>query len=115
MFLNDKLLPNAILIEYVPHMQMIDLSTFSLARMDRLVGLLKRIHAARVLHDDTYPRNMMIVPGDPGRALCIDFDRAQTFDLHKALTREQQEWFEEEAEMMDYFAKALVNDIFHFC
>ena len=29
MFLKDKLLPNAILIEYIPHMEMIDLPNFS--------------------------------------------------------------------------------------
>ena len=107
MFIGDKLLPNAILIEYIPHMQMINLSTFTPSRMSKLVDILEKIHAAGVLHNDPYPRNMMVVPGNPDRVLWIDFDRAQTFS--KALTERQQGWFDEEVEMMDYFAKALVS------
>lgn len=86
---------------------MMDLSTFSAARMDKLVDILRRIHGAKVLHGDPYPRNMMVVPGNSDRVLWIDFDWAQTFSA--CLTRRQEEWFAEEVDMMEYFAQALVG------
>lgn len=107
MFLRDEFLPNAILIEYIPHMQMIDLQTFSTDRMNKFVNILKDIHRAKVLHHDPYPRNMMVVPGDPERILWIDFDRAQTYSGE--LTPRQQKRFDHEVELVDYFAKALVS------
>jgi hypothetical protein len=110
MFLDHDLSPNAILVEYVPHLQMVDLSTFSRDLLQRLVTILEAIHGAKVLHMDPYPRNMMIVVGTPDRALWLDFDRAQTFS--DPLTPQQQVWFDEEMEMMVYFAKALVSDMF---
>jgi tRNA A-37 threonylcarbamoyl transferase component Bud32 len=107
MFLQDAQLPNAVLIEYVPDLRMMDLSTFSTERMAKLVSILREIHSAEILHSDPYPRNMMVVTVDPGRVPWIDFDRAQTFS--KPPTQRQLGWFAHEAEMMDYFAKALVS------
>ena len=60
MFLNDELPPNAILIEYVPNIQSIGLSTFSKKCLDRLREILDEIHEAKVLHGDPKPRNMMV-------------------------------------------------------
>lgn len=79
MFLQHDLLPNAILIEHIPHMEMMDLPTFSTDRLNKLVSILKEIHVAKVLHRDPCPRNMMIVPGRPDRVLWIDFDRVQIY------------------------------------
>jgi Lipopolysaccharide kinase (Kdo/WaaP) family len=107
MFLEHDLLPNAVLLEYVSDMQMIDLSTFSTERIQKLFHILREIHNAKVLHHDPYPRNMMVVPGEPDRVLWIDFDRAQTFP--KPLTQRQQGWFTEEVEFVELFAKALVS------
>lgn len=107
MFLQHELLPNAILIEYIPNMQMMDLRTFSTNRLHKLANILKEIHAAKVLHRDPYPRNMMVVPGDPDRVLWIDFDRAQTYS--GPLTPRQQEWFEFEVELMKEFVEGLVS------
>lgn len=90
-------------------MEMISLSNYSANRMQKLIDTLKRMHAAKVLHMDLYPRNMVIVPGAPGRALLLDFDRAQTYDPGKPLPPREQEWLEEEVEIMEYFAKALVG------
>lgn len=46
-FLADELLPKATLLEYIPHMQMIGLSTFSTARAHGLVSILHEIQKLR--------------------------------------------------------------------
>ncbi len=109
MFLEHELLPNAILIEYIPRMQMIDLPTFSTDRLNKLVGILEEMHNTKILHRDPYPRNMMIVPGNPDRVLWIDFDRAQTYSA--PLTKRQREWFHDEDQLMKEFAEGLVSDL----
>jgi Lipopolysaccharide kinase (Kdo/WaaP) family len=113
MFLNDVLPPNAILIEHIPHLHQLDLSTYSKDRMDKLVSILRDIHKAGILHGDPYPRNMMVARGNPDRVLWIDFDRAQL--LPATLTARQQELVDDENEMVDYFAKMIVSDDFELC
>ncbi|KAB8212983.1 hypothetical protein BDV33DRAFT_230783 [Aspergillus novoparasiticus] len=109
MFLDDTLLPNAILIEYIPNLQSIDLSNFSLIRLAKLREILDDIHRARVLHGDPKPRNMMVSLGEYERVLWIDFDSAQTFSEGN-LSPRQEKWIKEEVEMMDYFVDALAQD-----
>ncbi|PLB49171.1 hypothetical protein P170DRAFT_357004 [Aspergillus steynii IBT 23096] len=110
MFLEDKRPPNAVLIEYIPNMRMIDLSNFSERRVSELRRiLLEDIHPAGVLHGDPMPRNMMVQDKD-GRVLWIDFDSAQTFTEDGFLTPRQEWWVKEEVEMVDYFVDALARD-----
>lgn len=71
--------PNTILIEYVPNIQAIDLSTSSKTCLGRLREILDEIYEAKVLHGDPKPRNMMVSLGKQDRVLWIDFDSAQTF------------------------------------
>lgn len=106
-FLNDRLPPNAILIEYVPNLHRIDLSTFSTARTQKIRKILEEIHKAGVYHGDPFPRNMM-VQEDSDRVLWIDFDRAQTFSCD-SITARQRQWLKEEDELVDYFVEALVR------
>jgi Lipopolysaccharide kinase (Kdo/WaaP) family len=108
-FLDDLLLPNAILIEYIPHMQMLDLLTFSAARLQQLVTIMNEIHQANILHGDPYPRNMMVVSGETERVLWIDFDRAQTYTA--PLTERQQKGLDFEAELVAEFADGLVSNL----
>lgn len=77
-FLKDKLLPNAIIIEYIPDLHEIDLSTFSEYRVATLRSILKSIPGVGIYHGDPYPRNMMVQENSE-RVLWIDFDRVQTF------------------------------------
>jgi len=112
MFLDDKLPPNAVLIEYVPNMQPIDLSNFSSQYLQKLSHILEDIHRAGVLHGDPKPRNMMI-SWDRDRVLWIDFDSSQAFS--DGLSARQRTWFEEEKEMMDDFVKALVGSDTNVC
>jgi len=101
-FLEDEYPPKAILLEYIPNMQMLYWTNYTKKRMDNFIKGLQKIHEALVEHSDVYPRNMMIVEGDPERAIWIDFDRAQTFDPDN-VTEKQNEWIE--------FEKELVADI----
>ncbi|OJD18345.1 hypothetical protein ACJ73_08727 [Blastomyces percursus] len=110
MFHEDKLPPNAILIEYIPNMQQIDLSNFSESYLHRFRDILCEIHEARVYHGDAYPRNMMILPRKKTtRVLWIDFDSAQTFPEEGALTSRQKMWVDKEMKLVDYFIKNLVG------
>ncbi|KAM3513100.1 hypothetical protein MY11210_003302 [Beauveria gryllotalpidicola] len=112
MFHNDELPANAIFIEYVPNMHEIDLSNFSRERMAKLREILLEFHKMGVTHGDTYPRNMMIAPGSPGkedRVLWVDFDSAQTLQLEN-LSEINRDWIHEEIEMMDYFSEGLAKD-----
>lgn len=58
-FLKDNLFPNAILIEYIPDLHQIDLSTFLDYRIATLRTILESIHGVGIYHDGPYPRNMM--------------------------------------------------------
>lgn len=46
--------------------------------MRNFVDGMKQIHQALIEHSDVYPGNMMTLEEDPERAICIDFNRAQT-------------------------------------
>ncbi|PYH94303.1 hypothetical protein BO71DRAFT_398980 [Aspergillus ellipticus CBS 707.79] len=107
-FINDRFPPNAILLEYIPNLQKINLSTFSKGRVFRLRQILTEIHRAGIYHGDPFPRNMMIQQ-ESNRVLWIDFDRAQTF-MHSLITTRQCQWLEEENELIDYFVDAIIAD-----
>ncbi|KAL3472469.1 hypothetical protein BJX99DRAFT_214698 [Aspergillus californicus] len=109
MFLDDKLPPNAVLIEYIPNLQQIDLSNFSRQRLAKFRESLDDIHKAKVLHHDTYPRNMM-VSLEPERVLWIDFDSAQTYPEDSDIPPRHKTWLEEEVELIDYFIDGLAQD-----
>ncbi|KAI9824125.1 MAG: hypothetical protein M1819_001080 [Sarea resinae] len=109
MFAEDKYLPSAILIEYIPDMRMLDLATYTPKRMEKFIDGLKAIHEALVLHQDAKPHNMMVVPGDPDRVLWIDFDRAETYDEDR-ITPEQREWIDHEARTVEELAVYLPLD-----
>ncbi|RAL13347.1 uncharacterized protein BO97DRAFT_477223 [Aspergillus homomorphus CBS 101889] len=106
----DEMSPKAILIEYVPDMKQIDLTNYTKARVDKLRDILLEMHDMRIMHNDTYPRNMMICSGEKERVLWIDFDVARLFPEDKPLTERQEEMFAWDVGMMDCFAKAMAAD-----
>ncbi|KAI9373879.1 hypothetical protein BJX61DRAFT_551965 [Aspergillus egyptiacus] len=114
MFSEDELPPCAVFLEYIPNMQQLDLSTYSPQVVTEFRRILDTIHRAKVMHGDTYPRNMMVCSDfrGSGRAkmLWIDFDNAQTFPEDRALTERQESWFVEENELADYFFENLAKD-----
>ncbi|RAL00836.1 uncharacterized protein BO80DRAFT_382194 [Aspergillus ibericus CBS 121593] len=108
MFLDDRLPPNAILIEYIPDLQQIGLSNFSKERVAKFREILGDFHKAKVLHGDPKPRNMMVSSAYE-RVVWIDFDSAQTFS-EGDLSPRQEKWIKKEVEMVDYFVNALAQD-----
>lgn len=102
--LDPKARPNGVLIEYIPDLNMLELSNYTEHRARKLHQLLNEIHEAGIVHLDLYPRNMLI-QGDSDRVLLIDFELAQIFDPeHPAHPR----FFKRERELMDDFVEALV-------
>ena len=77
-FLNDECLPNAILLSYIRNMEQLAPSNYTKERGENFAKGLDEIHKALIDHSDPHPRNMMVLKDDPSRAICIDFDRAQT-------------------------------------
>ena len=109
MFLDDKGPPNAILMEYIPNMQPLHPTNYSKRRMENFINGIEQIHRALVEHSDTEPRNMMVVQGDPERAIWIDFDRAQT--LHaKSMTEIEKERISFEKELVVEMDECMVSD-----
>ncbi|QVM13277.1 hypothetical protein D8B26_007890 [Coccidioides posadasii str. Silveira] len=47
--------------------------------MAKAVNGIQQIRSALVEHNDPYPKNILIVPGDPERVMRIDFDVAITY------------------------------------
>jgi hypothetical protein len=98
MLLEDEYPPKAILLEYIPDMEQLHWKNYTDAKRDNFIKGLAEIHAAGVIHDDIHPRNMIVVKGDPERAIWIDFDRAQTWD-NDNLTGKEKEWLQFESEL----------------
>ncbi|KAL3468845.1 serine/threonine protein kinase [Aspergillus californicus] len=78
-FARDKLKPSAILLEYLPNAEPLNCVNYSVALYPQAIERLKEIHRAGVLHRDLYPRNLLLVRGNPDRLVWIDFDVATTF------------------------------------
>lgn len=109
MFLQEnELPPHAILIEYIPNLCEIDLSNYSKDRMDRLLTYLRDFHEVDVLHGDMFPRNMMVIPGNPDRVLWIDFDRAAV--CPRPFSQRQLQNFDFETAIVQQCATEIVSD-----
>lgn len=105
-FVKDEYLPTAILLEYIPNMKELHRTNYNEKTMRNFVDGLNVIHEALMEHGDVHPRNMMIVEGEPERAIWIDFDRAQTFNGE--LTERQEEWIAFEKALMAEMADFIV-------
>jgi hypothetical protein len=107
-FSNDKYLPCAILLEYIPQMRDIDTITYSEERWERAVEGIELIHEALVLHKDTYPKNTVITSDHPERVLWIDFDRAETYEEDHVAPK-QKDWIDLEFECIVDMGRLLVR------
>ncbi|KAE8153530.1 hypothetical protein BDV25DRAFT_127189 [Aspergillus avenaceus] len=88
-FRRDSAPPNVILMEYLPNPLLMNCITYSKERMAKAVESIQQIHSALILHNDTYPKNIVIVPGEPERVMWIDFDIAITFPDHSRRIRDK--------------------------
>ncbi|KOS48572.1 hypothetical protein ACN38_g467 [Penicillium nordicum] len=68
---------------------------------------MKEIHKAGVHHQDIYPKNILLVRGNPDRLLWIDFDVATTFTDPEP---EQLALSDCETELVKGFGDALRDD-----
>ncbi|KAB8267073.1 hypothetical protein BDV30DRAFT_244642 [Aspergillus minisclerotigenes] len=95
-FINDKYLPTALFLQYIPQIEMIHLHYFSEERMDNLIMGIQAIHQALVEHGDPKPRNMTVIKDDPSKVKWIDFDRAEAYTEDTIADRQQGLLAEEE-------------------
>jgi len=63
-------------MEWIEGAEKISEQNITLDQAVALVAGLEKIHNAGILHFDTYPRNMLVVPGSR-RAVWIDFSCSQ--------------------------------------
>ena len=78
-------------------MVVFDYPNYTDARAQSLIEGTNEIQAAGVMHGDVYPRNMMVfedeVDPERKRAMYVDFDSAQTYNLDRIPDR-QKEWMQ---------------------
>lgn len=103
-FLEDKFHPTAILLEYLGDSEPLNCVNYSKERHGKAMEALALVHTALVVHNDVYPRNILIVSLE--RVVLIDFDIAKTFpnDCHELV--QACEW---ELRQLEDFGKALVS------
>ncbi|KAJ5184129.1 serine/threonine protein kinase [Penicillium capsulatum] len=78
-FAQDKFKPRAILLESLPNSEGLNCVNYSDELFSQAIGGMKEIHRAGVHHQDVYPKNLLLVHGNPDRLVWIDFDVATTF------------------------------------
>ncbi|KAJ5355465.1 uncharacterized protein N7496_012677 [Penicillium cataractarum] len=78
-FAQDKLKPRAILLEYLADAETLNCVNYSDELYPQAIEGMEEIHRAGVHHQDIYPKNLLLVHGNPDRLVWIDFDVATTF------------------------------------
>lgn len=68
-FRNNKYSPRAILLEYFSNIELLNCANYSDQRFQKVIDGIKEIHSALVHHRDVYPKNVLIVHGNPERVL----------------------------------------------
>ena len=66
LFKEDKKRPCAILLEYLPGSKCFSSETFSPELFEGAIAGLEKIHAAGVIHNDSHPKNVLVVEGEGG-------------------------------------------------
>ena len=105
-FAHDKFQPRGMLLEYLPNAESLNCVNFLDALFPQAIEGMKEIHKAGVHHQDIYPKNILLVRGNPDRLVWIDFDFATTFT---DLEPEQLALSDHEIELVKGFGDALVR------
>ncbi|KAL4772073.1 hypothetical protein BDW60DRAFT_216777 [Aspergillus nidulans var. acristatus] len=103
-FLRDKNRPSAIILEYLANAESLNCVNYSEDRYSDAIDGIKAIHAAFVLHQDIYPKNILITPD---RMVWMDFDVATTFSEMGTFEKEQCRY---ETELVVNFGEKLRRD-----
>ncbi|EEH19928.2 hypothetical protein PABG_02187 [Paracoccidioides brasiliensis Pb03] len=109
-FQRDTGLPSAILMEYLPNPLLMNCITYSKERMAKAVNGIEQIHSALIEHNDPYPKNILIVPGDPERVMWIDFDVAITYPDSTYIRDRERAWLEIETRRVESIGVKLADD-----
>ncbi|EFW13358.1 conserved hypothetical protein [Coccidioides posadasii str. Silveira] len=109
-FQQDVNPPCAVLIEYLSRPQLLDCVTYTPERLQKAVIGLQQIHSARVEHNDPYPKNIMIVPGDPERVVWIDFDTAIVLPENGSIGGKEHQQIKFETAVVESFGQLLEED-----
>jgi hypothetical protein len=67
------------LLQHLADAQGLNSVNYSDDRFRHAIDGIKGIHSAFVHHNGIYPKNILVVPGNPERVVWIDFDVASTF------------------------------------
>lgn len=79
-FKKDKNPPCAILLEYLPSPASFESAGVSPELVRMAVDGLRKIHGARVMHNDAYPKNILVVSRtESHRLVWVDFDVSMVF------------------------------------
>lgn len=105
-FAQEKLQPRAILLEYLPGAESLSCVNYSDELYPQAIEGMKEIHSAGVHHRDIYPKNLLLVHGNPDRLVWIDFDVATTFT---ELGPDQVTRCDHEIALVKGFGEALVR------
>ncbi|EIT75419.1 hypothetical protein AO1008_08278 [Aspergillus oryzae 100-8] len=73
-FAQDTFKPRGILLEYLPNAESLNCVNYSDTLYPQAIEGMKEIHKAGVHHQDIYPRNILLVRGNPDRLVWSDFD-----------------------------------------
>ncbi|KKZ68116.1 hypothetical protein EMCG_06226 [[Emmonsia] crescens] len=101
-------LPSAILIEYLPNTLPMNSKTYSKERFEKVNIGIQQIHLALIEHNDPYPKNVLIVPGDPERVVWIDFDVAIVYPNENYIGERERGWIESETRCVESYGTMLV-------
>lgn len=107
-FIHDLYHPKAMIFEYLPNAESLNCVNYSKEHFQKAIDGIQEIHKALVHHQDVYPKNILLVPGDPERMLWIDFDVATTFSSHKAMSQ-KEDYSLLEYEIVKDFGELLVR------
>ncbi|OJD24729.1 hypothetical protein ACJ73_03908 [Blastomyces percursus] len=109
-FRHDAGLPSAILIEYLPKPLVMNCVTYTKERMRKAVIGIQQVHLALVEHNDPYPKNILIVPGDLERVVWVDFDVAIVYPNDTCIGEKGRRRIEFETEVVESFGQLLEED-----
>ncbi|PGH31336.1 hypothetical protein GX50_05875 [[Emmonsia] crescens] len=109
-FQHDIDLPSAILIEYLPNPLPMNSDTYSKKRFEKVNIGIQQIHLALIEHNDPYPKNVLIVPGDPERVVWIDFDVAIVYSNENYIGKRERGWIEFETRCVESYGPMLEKD-----
>lgn len=97
------------MLEYLPDTESLNCVNYSETLYPQGITGMKEIHKAGVHHRDIYPRNFLLIHGNPDRLVWIDFDVSTTFTR---LGLEQVTQSDYEILLVKGFGEALARILF---